>query len=95
MSEKKNIEYTLSPTKEKPARKYRKGSKYDPILENYLESTKTAKNTLMRVNVPGKESNYIRTQLNKVITKNGYGITVSVVNNEVYLEKTLVKELKA
>ena len=66
-----------------PKRKYRKGSKYDPILDKFLED----KNKLVSVEVAGKDGNYVRTQLKKRIDALGLKIDVSVVNNKVYLEK--------
>jgi len=66
-----------------PRRKYRKGSKYDPILDKFLED----KNKLVSVEVAGRDGNYVRTQLKKRIDAQGLKIDVSVVNNKVYLEK--------
>ncbi len=91
MSEAKPVEkvapvpYSFSEVKAKPKRKYRKGSKYDPILEGFLKS----EHKLVKVNVPDKDANYIRTQLNKRIEANSkYSkIKVSVVNNIAYLER--------
>jgi hypothetical protein len=31
------VKFELKPRKEKPRRKYRKGSKYDPILDAFME----------------------------------------------------------
>ena len=44
-------------------RRYRKGSKYDPILVAFMEGT----DTLVTVKVESKDANYLRTQLNKRI----------------------------
>ena len=66
-----------------PRRKYRKGSKYDPILDKFQEG----KNKLVTVDVAGREANYVRTQLKKRIDARDLNIDVSVVNNKVYLEK--------
>ena len=80
------VPFSFDPVKAKPKRKYRKGSKYDPILEDFLES----EHKLVKVEVPNKDANYIRTQLNKRIEANTrkFGkIKVSVVNNIAYLEK--------
>jgi len=44
---------------------------------------------LVKVNVSGKDANYLRTQLIKRIdTRNLRNVKVSVVNNVCYLEKT-------
>ena len=66
-----------------PKRKYRKGSKYDPILDAFLEDNQK----LVTVDVPGRDSNYLRTQLKKRVDARGLNVDVSVVNNRVYLEK--------
>ena len=91
MSEDKTVEkvasvpFSFSEVKAKPKRKYRKGSKYDPILEGFLKS----EHKLVKVEVTGKDANYIRTQLNKRIeaSRKFAKIKVSVVNNVAYLEK--------
>jgi len=66
-----------------PRRKYRKGSKYDPILDAFLEGD----HKLVAVEVPERDGNYIRTQLKKRVDARGLQVDVSVVNNKVYLEK--------
>ena len=79
--------FDLKPVSEKPSRRYRKGSKYDPVLDSF----KTGDQTLVTVEIEGKDANYIRTQLNKRIDaqRRKYGkIKVSVVNSVCYLEKT-------
>ena len=77
------VSFDLSPIEKKPSRKYRKGSKYDPIIDKFLEGT----NRLVVVEVAGKESNYVRTQLKKRIDAKELKLDVSVANNKVYLEK--------
>ena len=78
------ISFNLQPVSEKPTRKYRKGSKYDPILDAFISGV----NDLVAVTVDGKDANYLRTQLNKRIdARNLSGVKVSVVNNVCYLEK--------
>lgn len=95
MSEKKKtraiIEYDYKAVSEKPHRTYRANSKYDPILEKFS----TGKDDMIIVNVRGKDSNYVRTQLNKRVEKNKLSMKISVVNNIVYLEKERVVILKA
>ena len=79
-----DVSFNLQPVSEKPTRKYRKGSKYDPILDAFLSGTEN----LVTVTVPGKDANYLRTQLNKRIdSRKLSGVKVSVVNNVCYLEK--------
>ena len=79
------VKYNLSPVDKKPTRKYRKGSKYDPILDSFLEGT----HKLVKVEVENKDANYLRTQLNKRIEARELEpqVKVSVVNNIAYLEK--------
>lgn len=79
-----DVKFDLKPVDEKPSRQYRKGSKYDPILNAFMEGDAG----LVEVSIEGKEANYLRTQLNKRIEARGLdGVKVSVVNNVTYLEK--------
>ncbi len=79
-----DVTFNLRPVDEKPTRKYRKGSKYDPLLDAFISGP----NNLVSVEVPGKDANYLRTQLNKRIdARNLHSLKVSVVNNICYLEK--------
>ncbi len=79
------VKFDLKPVTKKPSRRYRKRSKYDPILDSFLES----EHELVKVEVRDKDSNYLRTQLNKRIKVRGIEdkVKVSVVNNVAYLEK--------
>lgn len=82
------VKFDLKPVDEKPSRRYRKGSKYDPVVDTFMESDET----LVTVDVEGKDANYLRTQLNKRIeAKKLTGVKVSVVNNVAYLEKVWLK----
>ena len=79
-----DVMFNLHPVEEKPTRKYRKGSKYDPLLDAFISGP----NDLVSVNVTGKDANYLRTQLNKRMdARNLHDLKVSVVNNVCYLEK--------
>lgn len=79
-----DVKFDLKPVEEKPQRQYRKGSKYDPIIDAFT----TGYDALVAVEIPDKEANYLRTQLNKRIeARKLEGIKVSVVNNVCYLEK--------
>ena len=79
-----DISYNLQPVDEKPSRRYRKGSKYDPVLDAFMSGV----DNLVAVSVEGKDANYLRTQLNKRIdARKLSGVKVSVVNNVCYLEK--------
>ena len=78
------VKFDLKPVEEKPSRKYRKGSKYDTILDEFVSGT----DNLVAVEVPGKDGNYLRTQLNKRIeAKTLEGVKVSVINSVCYMEK--------
>jgi hypothetical protein len=79
------VKFDLKPVAEKPSRKYRKGSKYDPILDSFLSGV----HELVKVEVANKDANYLRTQLNKRIEARDQQdkVKVSVVNNVAYLEK--------
>lgn len=79
------VKFDLKPVNEKPSRKYRKGSKYDPILDSFL----SGEHGLVKVEVANKDANYLRTQLNKRIEARELQnqVKVSVVNNIAYLEK--------
>jgi len=78
------VKFELKPVEKKPSRRYRKGSKYDPILDAFMEGT----DNLVEVTVPGKDANYLRTQLNKRIEVKGLNVKTSVVNNVLYLQKS-------
>ena len=80
-----DVNFDLSPVREKPSRKYRKGSKYDPIIDAFLESG----HNIVTVDVEDKDANYLRTQLKKRIDARDLQdrLEVSVVNNKAYLEK--------
>ena len=78
------VKFDLKPVDEKPSRRYRKGSKYDPIIDAFESGSES----LVAVEVPGKDANYLRTQLKKRIDARGLtGVKISVVNNICYLEK--------
>jgi hypothetical protein len=88
------LSFSLSPVKQKPNRKYRKGSKYDPLLDAFLSGDQN----LVTVTIKDKDANYIRTQLNKRIDaqkeahpRKFRNIEVSVVNDVCYLEKVTPK----
>ena len=80
-----DVNFSFEPIDKKPRRRYRKGSKYDPIVDAFLDSSED----IVKVEVEGKDANYLRTQLKKRIDARELGekIEVSVVNNITYLEK--------
>jgi hypothetical protein len=80
-----NEDFKLVEVHEKPSRKYRKGSKYDPIIDKFM----SGRSNLVKVEVESKDANYVRTQLKKRIDARNMEekLEVSVVNNVAYLEK--------
>jgi hypothetical protein len=82
-----DVKFELKPVNMKPSRRYRKGSKYDPILDVFVQG----EDRLVEVSIEDKDANYLRTQLNKRIEARRLGgaVKVSVVNNVTYLEKVL------
>lgn len=79
------IPFNLTAVKTKPKRKYRKGSKYDPLIDAFL----SGKANMVECTVEGKDANYLRTQINKRIEaqKLESKMSVSVVNNILFLQK--------
>lgn len=77
--------YKMESVTSKPQRKYRKGSKYDAIVDAFIASPQK----LVKLNIPNVNANYISSQLMKrlVARKLTETIDASVVNNESYLEK--------
>ncbi|TEU10550.1 hypothetical protein E3J20_04145 [Candidatus Bathyarchaeota archaeon] len=80
-----DMKFELKPVNTKPTRRYRKGSKYDPVLDTFVEGEPA----IVEVSIEGKNANYLRIQLNKRIEARmlGSSVKVSVVNNVAYLEK--------
>lgn len=78
------VKFNLKSVEEKPTRRYRKGSKYDPIIDAFIEGDED----LIEVNESGKNANYLRTQLIKRIdARNLKHVKVSVISDVCYLEK--------
>ncbi|KON29334.1 hypothetical protein AC482_06805 [miscellaneous Crenarchaeota group-15 archaeon DG-45] len=79
------IKFELKPVKEIPKRRYRKRSKYDPIIDSFMGGTES----LVQLTAEERDASYLRTQLNKRIEAMGLGgrVRVSVVNDAAYLEK--------
>jgi len=80
-----DIEYELEPVEKKPLRRYRKGSKYDPLIDSFLNGP----HNLVKVEAVGKNANYLRLQLKKRIDARDLSnkVEVSVVSNNTYLER--------
>ncbi len=79
------VKFSLKPVEKKPSRRYKKGSKYDPIIDTFMG----AESNLVKVEIEGKDANYLRTQLNKRIEAREMegSVKTSVVNGVLYLEK--------
>lgn len=80
------VAFRLSEVREKPKKRQgKRGRKYDRIIDVFCEG----RTSLVRVDGTGREANYLRTQLKKVIDARQLGeqVKVSVVNKSVYLEK--------
>jgi hypothetical protein len=79
------LKFELTPVEKKPSRRYKKGSKYDPILDAFWEGT----DNLVEITMEGKDANYLRTQLNKRIEAKDLKnkLKTSVINNILYIEK--------
>ena len=80
-----DIKYELEPVEKKPRRRYRKGSKYDPLIDSFLNG----QHNLVKVEAVGKDANYLRTLLKRRIDARDLSnkVEVSVVSNNTYLEK--------
>jgi ABC-type microcin C transport system permease subunit YejE len=79
------IDFTLSPVNDKPSRTYRKGSIYDPIIDEFLASDMN----IVIVNAEKYNANYLRLQLmNRIVRRNLHSkLLASVVSDKTYLEK--------
>ncbi len=79
------VEFELKPVEEKPSRKYHKKSKYDPIIDEFMEMDED----LVKVEIEDKDANYLRTQLKKRIETRELQdeLDVAVVNGVCYIEK--------
>jgi len=84
-----NIDFNLEPVNKKPSRRYRKGSKYDPIIDQFL----TSGMDLAQIEVEDIGANYLRAQLKKRIEARELenDVLVSVVNNISYLEREPIR----
>jgi len=77
--------FELKPVDERPKRRFKRGSKYDPIIDRFIME----KHDLVKVEAENRNSNYMRLQLAKLIESRGLGnlVKVSVVDGGLYLEK--------
>ena len=75
----------MKPVDERPKRSFKKGSKYNPIIDRFL----IEKHDLVKVEVKDKNVGYIRYYLNRLIISRGMKdrVKASVVDGGIYLEK--------
>ena len=79
------IKFDLKPVDEKPVRRRRSRSKYDPLIDKFMSE----EHDLVRVDVENRKANYLRIYLGKVIKSRGLEdqLITSVVGGELFLEK--------
>ena len=80
------IRFELKPVDERPKRSFKRGSKYDPIIDRFLMEN----HDLVKVEAENRNSNYMRLQLAKLIESRGLGnlVKASVVDGELYLGRS-------
>ena len=77
------IRFEMRPVEKKRVKKYKRGSVYDPIIDQFLESGEE----LVEISVEGKKPGYVITQLNRRIDTRELDIIASRGGGFVYLEK--------
>ncbi|GAH38107.1 unnamed protein product [marine sediment metagenome] len=83
MKQVSKIKFEMRRVDKKREKKYLKGSIYDPMIDQFLESG----HNLVQITVERKKASYVVTQLNKRIEKRGLDIVASWADDIVYLEK--------
>jgi len=77
------ISFTMKEVKEKREKKIKKGSIYDPIINQFLESG----HDLVEIEVEEKKPSYVAGMLKKRIQVRELEIKATAVDDIVYLEK--------
>jgi len=77
------IKFEMRPVEKKRPKTYHKGSVYDPIIDQFLESGQE----LVEITVEDKRPSYVVTQLDRRIETRKLDIVASSGGNVVYLEK--------
>lgn len=77
------IKFEMRKVDEKREKKYHKGSVYDPIIDQFLESGEE----LVEITVEDKRASYVVTQLSRRIETRELDIVASSGGDVVYLEK--------
>ena len=77
------IRFEMRKVEKKREKKYHKGSIYDPMIDQFLESG----HNLVEITVEDKKASYMVTQLSKRIEKRELDVVASWAEDVVYLEK--------
>lgn len=77
------IKFTMREVTEKREKKIKRGSIYDPIIDQFLE----AGHDLVEIEVEGKKPGYVAGMLKKRIRARGLELKATAVSDVVYLEK--------
>jgi len=78
------LEFSIRDVAEKEPRTYKKGSKYDKLLNTFLSGNhKLSELTVSDI----EDASYLRLQISKRIQKKNLSIKASVTNGKVYLER--------
>jgi len=78
------IRFEMKPVTEKREKTHLKGSKYDPIIDQFIESG----HVLVEITVEDQKAGYIASNLKKRIEKRELDIVASSGGDVVYLEKS-------
>lgn len=76
------ISYQMKPVEEKREATYTKGSIFDPIIDQFLESG----HKLVEIQIENRKASYIKNQLMNRIKKRKLDIIASYASDYVYLE---------
>ncbi len=77
------IKFQMRPVTEKRERKVKRGSIYDPLIDQFLESG----HDLVEIEVEDKKPSYVAGMLKKRIQVRGLELKATAVSDVVYLEK--------
>jgi len=77
------IRFEMRPVTEKREKKVKRGSIYDPIIDQFIESG----HGLVEIEVEGKKPSYVAVMLKKRTQARGLEIKATAVSDVVYLEK--------
>ena len=83
------IRFEMRPVEKKSVKKYKRGSVYDPIIDQFLESGEK----LVEISIEGKKPGYVVTQLDRRIETRELDIVTSTGGGFVYLEKKTTEQV--